>query len=112
MYPLAGRHSEPGEFISARQPQQVRITRADGSKFVLQRPTVLGDSLVGTVGGGMAPQDSARTAGILLTDVQRVEFKKTSVGKTVGLVAVVAVAAVGFMAMAECKGGFETPDCP
>jgi hypothetical protein len=104
----------PAEFVSGKHPEVVRVTRTDGSKFELRSPTVLGDSLVGTAGGELVQEDTLRTVGVPLSDVQTVEVKKTSIGNTVGLV-VVSVATVTFVAiMIECnnKEGFEKLDCP
>ena len=102
----------PAEFISEKQPEKVRVTRADGSKFELRHPTILGDSLVGTVGGGLVPEDILRSLATM-SDVQRVEVKKTSVGKTVALVGV-GVAAVAITAvMMDCgpEDGNAKPGC-
>ncbi len=33
--------------IEAKQPTQIRLVRSDGSRFVLENPTIIGDSLVG-----------------------------------------------------------------
>jgi hypothetical protein len=103
----------PAEFISEKQPEKVRVTRADGSRLQLRYPRVVEDSLLGTA-GGEAQGDTLRRVAIPLGDLQNVEVKKTNVGNTVGLV-VVSAAVVTFSAvMIDCnnKEGFEKLDCP
>jgi len=103
----------PAEAISEKQPEQVRVTRTDGSKLQLRYPRVMEDSLFGTAAGEEAQGDTTRVA-IPLSDVQSVEVKRTNVGNTVGLV-VVSAAVVTFSAIIiECnnKEGFEKLDCP
>ena len=76
----------PAEFVTNKHPNLVQVTRTDGSKFDLRFPRVLDDSLMGTVAGGLAQEDSARTLGLPLSEVQSVAARKTSVGKTVALI--------------------------
>ncbi len=73
-----------GAPITLSTEHPVRITRTDQSVIVLEHPRVSGDSLVGDVG-------SQRFA-IVLTDIQRLEEKQTSLLKTGAQVAGIGVA--------------------
>ena len=74
--------------LSTEHP--VRITRTDQSVIVLEHPRMSGDSLVGDLG-------SQRFA-IVLTDIQRLEERQTSVLKTGAKIAgISAVFLVGAM---------------
>ena len=85
---------EPGQPFAEEGTEQVRITETDGQRVVVKQAAVVGDSVVGLVNG-----DSVSVA---LSDVDKVEVRKTDVGGTVGLVvgigaAVVAAAVLGFV---------------
>ena len=59
----------PAQLIANRHPSAVRVTRTDQSLFVLRHPTIVGDTLLGTL-------DSAWATGerrIALSDVQKIE---------------------------------------
>jgi hypothetical protein len=87
----------------AKHPNQVRITRADGSKLVLLRPTIVADSLVGEPPGDSAKRIAQRVA-IPLSDVQSVAVQQVSAGKTILLIAGVGVTALAVIAAADCCG--------
>jgi len=81
----------------------VRILRRDRSLLVLAGPRVAGDSIVGTA--GTPPQRAA----VAMADVERIETRKVSAGKTAGLVAGiygVAALVVVLAAVAGAFGGF------
>jgi len=102
----------PAEFISNKQPKQVRVTRTDGSKFQLRNPTVFGDSLLGKTES--VRDDTLLSVAIPLSDVQNVEVKKISVGNTAGLVGATVLFATFTAVIIHCdnKKGFEKIDCP
>ena len=78
----------PQQTIDRWHPASVRVTTADSSEFVLDQPEIAGgDSLTGLLNG--APSSVA------VSDVTQVAIRKVSTGKTVGLVAGIAVVAVG-----------------
>jgi hypothetical protein len=93
----------PAEFVTNEHPNLVQVTRTDGSKFDLRSPRVLDDSLMGTVGGGVAQEDSARAVGLPLSEVQSVAARKTSVGNTVALIGGVWLG-IGLVALAAGCG--------
>lgn len=64
--------------VSTERP--VRVTRANGSMMVLTHPYLAGDSLVGEVG------DPPQRAALPLRDIQRVEERRGSAGRTAGVV--------------------------
>lgn len=80
----------PGAFIAAERPHVVRLTRTNGSMVTLERPSVVGDSILGAAGGAAA---RAATA-----DVKTLEVRYTSVPKTLALLVAHASAVVTFVA--------------
>lgn len=80
----------------------VRVTRRDHSQLVLVNAQVMGDSIVGQAGS--PPQ---RTA-VAMADVERIDTRATSAGKTAGLV--LGVAAVAFAALLVAAAASLTPD--
>src|SRR2546430_13356940 len=81
-----GWHTEdvaPQAVLAAQQPSQVRVTRTDGQRFVLQHPELRGDSLEGAwqLGG----YGTATPMRIALTDVRQVATRGFSSDRTVVL---------------------------
>lgn len=104
----------PAQFVDTERPEHLRVTRTDGSTLDLGSPVVLGDSLMGTDGGGRVREDTSRTVGVALSDVRSVAVKKTSVRNTVLIVGVVALT-VSWVALAiECSDetGPSAVGCP
>lgn len=66
----------PRALIEATHPAQVRLSRADGTKQVLHRPSIAGDTLRG----------SALEPAIPLADVRTVETRHGATGKSLLLV--------------------------
>jgi hypothetical protein len=75
----------PAEYVQTHSPREVRVTRTDSSRANLRTPFLRGDTLLGTVGGGLAVGDTARRVTIPLTDVGAVAVRKFSLSKTLGL---------------------------
>jgi hypothetical protein len=88
----------PEQVVSARRPFQVRVTRDDGSRVVLRRPEIVGDTLYGAPRGGRTSVGSQRPA-VALTDVREVAVRRMNVvGSAVlalGTVALASVVALG-----------------
>jgi hypothetical protein len=85
---------EPGQPFAEEGTEELRITQTHGQWVVLRQSAMVGDSVVGLVNG-----DSVSFA---LSEVDKVEVRKTDVAGTVGLVvgigaAIVAAAFVGFI---------------
>ena len=95
---------EPGQPFAEEGAEEVRITRTDGQWYVLKDASVVGDSVV-----GLANRDSASFA---LSEVEKIEVRKTDVVGIVGLVVgigatIVAAAVVGFIAVCEATDCLE-----
>ncbi len=92
----------PQQLIAARHPPVVRVTLHNSSQFVLDEPSIAGDSLAGFVSG----KDSS----VVTSDVRHVEIRSIDGRKTAGLVgglallgAIIAVAhAVSNMCILDC----------
>ena len=77
-----GWRSQSGDtqtIIEAKQPTQIRLVRSDGSRFVLENPTIIGDSLVGMLRLG---RGSGFRAAIPLHEVGPVEIEEIHKGRT------------------------------
>ena len=78
----------PLQLISTKHPNVVRLTRADGSRMVLDQPGIAtGDSLAGVHNGV--------TSTVAVSDVTQVATPRLSAGKTIGLFLGLSVVAVG-----------------
>ena len=87
----------PLQLISTKHPRVVRLTRADGSRMVLDQPRIAaGDSLAG-VRYGMP-------SSVAVSDVTQVATRRVSAGKTFGLFLGLAVVAVGIAVLACVNG--------
>ena len=82
----------PEQVVSAGRPQQVRVTRDDGSRMVLRRPEIVGDTLYGAPRNGRAGAGSPRPA-VALTDVSELAVRRVNVVGT-------AVMALGTLTLA------------
>ena len=45
----------PEAYLSAKSPEEIRVTRLDSSRVVVRAPKLQSDSIVGTTGGGSRP---------------------------------------------------------
>src|SRR3989442_4546506 len=78
----------PLQLISTKHPRVVRLTRADGSRTVLDQPRIAaGDSLAGVHNGVLSS--------VAVSDVTQVATPRFSAGKTIGLFLGLSVVAVG-----------------
>ncbi len=78
----------PLQLISTKHPRAVRLTRADGSRIVLEQPRIAaGDTLAGVHKGVLS--------GVAARDVTQVATPRLSAGKTIGLFLGLSVVAVG-----------------
>jgi hypothetical protein len=79
----------PESVLVARQPTKVRVTRTDGSQQILNHPTLVHDTLVGTGSHGKTPPGTplpvAGETRIALSDVRHVSTREFSVGNTFAL---------------------------
>jgi hypothetical protein len=86
------------EVVAGKHPSRVRVTRGDGSRVVLLRPEVLGDSLVG------APAGRSRSGGrpaVALADVSEVALRRVDPAATaamgLGTLALAGVVVIGLL---------------
>jgi len=97
----------PGEYLQTQRPGEIQVTLTDNSQAKLRAPALFGDTLVGTVGGGLVQGDTAHQASIPVGDVRTLEVRKFSIGKTFGLFNL-----VGLVAIVICaSGGRPAPSC-
>jgi hypothetical protein len=80
----------PEQALADQQPDEIRVTLADGSQVLLEQPAVLGDTLTGICEG--------QPVSIALGSVSHLEVREVDtfkvVGGTVGTVALVALIAL------------------
>ena len=82
------KEASPLQLISTKHPRVVRLTRADGSRMVLDEPRIAaGDSLAGVRHG--------LPSSVAVSDVTQVATPRVSAGKTIGLFLGLSVVAVG-----------------
>jgi len=72
----------PAEFLSTHSPGRIMVLRADSSRLILLDPSVEGDTLRGFAQTGGRPA-------FPLTEVRSVSVRRTSWGRTLGLVGAV-----------------------
>ena len=82
----------PIQLVSQDKPSLIRITTRGGTRVVVSRPVVKNDSVVGVTRGG-----PVRIGG---DEIGRLEVRRVSVGRTVGLFLSIsgALAVVGLLA--------------
>ena len=98
--------TSPEQVVSESSSSTLRVTLTNGYQVDMQRARVTEDSLYGYVNSSSAEQ------GVALADISQISKKKTSVGRTVGLVVVVyaVLAVIASLAVGdsffEDSGGF------
>lgn len=100
----------PQQFIPTAQPARIWVTRADNSTLLLEAPRLLGDTLVGFVGG--------RYQEMLLPQVRWMGVRQPAPRRTTVLVAGLVLVGAGLIAMLASSGpgggpmGGEDPSNP
>jgi hypothetical protein len=101
----------PEQAISQKHPDEIRVTLSNSSRVKLQQPALEGDTLVGLVGGHATTTGAASTGAfgenatlvevqggtqlrLPVSDAKYIETHHVSTGKTLGVVAGVALVAV------------------
>jgi hypothetical protein len=92
----------PAQFVEREHPESVRVTRTDGSTFILESPAVRGDSLVGLAGGRLISEDSTRATSMALRDVTSVAVRETSASKILLLTSVIVVGGLAVASIISC----------
>src|SRR3990172_11569767 len=78
------RAEEPSSLLASSQMRELRVTRRGGGQFLLRFPFITGDSLGGTL--VHSATESTRIT-IPLRDVQSLEVRQFSKGRTIALAA-------------------------
>jgi hypothetical protein len=107
------------EQIMAREPDQVRVTLGSGIRNVMARPSIVGDSLIGSL-PGPDPRRIAQRMAVPLADVRSIEVQRVNAGRTALLIAGVGITALAVIAAATYDepfvggGGSDHPavSCP
>lgn len=81
----------PAQMLEEEQPTEVRVTRTDGSAFVLENPQVSGDTLSGV-------RDGLQMS-ISLSTVDAIAVRKSDTGKTIGVAFLSVVLVAGAVAL-------------
>lgn len=81
------------QVIAEEHPEQLRITRTDGTVFTVARPTIANDSLVGVLPGSAAGGRPLETFAAAQADVTKVELRQRDYLHLVGSILLVPVVA-------------------
>ncbi len=85
----------PAQVIAEEQPTEVRVTRTDGTDFVLENPQVSGDTLSGVREGIQLS--------ISLSTVDAIAVRKSDVGLSIATGFLVVAALFGILVVAACS---------
>lgn len=96
----------PQQFIPSARPDRIWVTRADNSRLMMEGPRLLGDTLVGFVGG--------RYQEMLLPETRWVQVRRPAPKKTALLAVGTAIVASGLFFFLSGNGpsggGYSTED--
>ncbi len=92
------------QLVEEEQPERIRIFQADGTRIELRNPSVDTDSLTAVASVRLSPaRFRTDTVSIPLTDVRAFEVRRFSIARTVGVIVVAPLAALGILVL--CAGG-------
>ena len=87
----------PAEYVIARHPPMVRVSRTDGRRVVLHRPAVVGDTMYGVPRNRKA--DPSTGPAVPLSEIDAIAVRRIdpwgTIGVTLGVAAVGAIAVLG-----------------
>ena len=75
----------PANYLQHKTPQEIRLIRSDRSKVVVRNPIMVGDTLRGIVGPGLARGDLAHQIAIPMNDIRTIAVREFSTSKTLGV---------------------------
>ena len=92
------------QLFEAQSPGLVRVGRQDGTRVDLEKPSIRGDSIVGTFRSRFDGRDATAVRTLPLTEVRTVAVRRFSAGRTLGLVGGVlgALTLAALIAYAAC----------
>jgi hypothetical protein len=101
----------PERLLSEERPAAVRVTVAGGSTMTLKNPMIVNDSIVSSAVPPPGLAFPLPRLGVVSADVRSLEVARFSPGRTLGLMAVIAAASIGWATLAsESAGGSPPPD--
>jgi len=87
----------PAEYVTARQPPVVRVSRIDGRRVVLHQPAVVGDTMYGARRN--RKDDQSPRPAVPLSEIDAIAVRRidpwATVGVSLGVAAVGAIAVIG-----------------
>ena len=88
----------PAQLVQGQEPTRLRVTRQDGSQWVIDRPRLNTDSLLG--------ESQRAPIAVPLNDIHALAVRKGDTGKTLALIGGLAggLLFVGAVAMNDCCG--------
>jgi hypothetical protein len=86
--------------VEKNDPGHVRVTTTDGRILELDSPTVLGDSLTGSIAGEQQPM-------VAIAEIEKLEFRESNVGLTV--LSIAGAAAIVVAIVLATNPGNENP---
>lgn len=103
----------PASWIARESPPEVRLTAATGAQVTIRSPIVVNDSIL-SASDSMAAGPFARPrAGVLASDVQRIEVPRFDALKTAGMAAGFLAVSISWARTAgKLGGGQEVPEPP
>jgi hypothetical protein len=99
----------PERLLVEARPASVRVTVSGGGTVTLRNPVIVDDSIVSSV----APPPGAVVApprlGVVSEDVRSLEVARFSATRTIGLMAAIALASIGWASVAGDSAGGSPP---
>jgi hypothetical protein len=88
----------PAEVVTEKSPEQVRVTRTDGTQLEVFSPRIVNDTLVGYRSKSADPAKQAdQVVHLAVADIKSLEVRQTNLVGTVALVAVAGLVIVGLI---------------
>ena len=99
----------PERLIAEQRPASVRVTTDGGAILTLRNPMIVADSIVASEAPPSGLAFTPPRIGVVSDDVRTLEVARFSAPRTLGLAAVVALAAATWATLARESAGGSTP---
>lgn len=99
----------PSRLIEEQRPASVRVTTDGGATVTLSNPMIVADSIVASEAPPPGLAFIPPRVGVVSDDVRTLEVARFSAPRTLGLAAVVALAAATWATLASQSAGGSTP---